>query len=264
MKKRQSKYELANSLVEYAFILGVVVLALSMMNIYVKRGFQGRVKDMTDYFIGGGREVQDIATDPKYTNTTSESESNYLTTIKKTKETDGGTKITVLDIPASQEPYLFASSRTEDKWQPINPDSGDFIPAEAGNTLVQTSALKTTLTESDFDNLRRLAENARASAQARRDAPGADAQTISESQRQIDEANQILAQLPALRQLMQNPLGGPTIGVGTDPASVNNVARQTRAALEALKNTVSGDASAVNEIQRQIDELNRLFPQTGE
>jgi len=249
---------------------------------------------MTDYFIGGGREVQDIATDPKYTNTTSKSESNYLTTVKKTKETGGGTKITVLDtpIPASEKPYLFASSRTEDKWQPINPDSGDFIPAEAGNTPVPTSALKTTLTESDFDNLRRLAEDTIAKAKARRDAPGADAQTISESKKQIDEANQILAQLPALRQLMQNnPLGGPTTGGGTDSAGVNDAAsqiraaieealtnlgdtttgggtdtasvndavRQTKAALEALRDAVSGDASAVNEIQRQIDELSKLL-----
>jgi len=41
----------ADSLAEYALVLGIVSLALIGMNMYIKRGFQGRMKEMSDKFI---------------------------------------------------------------------------------------------------------------------------------------------------------------------------------------------------------------------
>lgn len=42
----------AQSLTEIALILGVVGLALLGMEVYLRRGIQGKVRDMTRYFIG--------------------------------------------------------------------------------------------------------------------------------------------------------------------------------------------------------------------
>jgi len=44
---------------EYAIILGVASLVLATMNTYIKRGAQGRIKDMSDYFISEGSQVQE-------------------------------------------------------------------------------------------------------------------------------------------------------------------------------------------------------------
>lgn len=51
----------ADSLTEYALILGIVSLALVGMNTYIKRGVQGRIKDMADNFISRRQVVE---TDP--------------------------------------------------------------------------------------------------------------------------------------------------------------------------------------------------------
>jgi len=58
---------------EYMVILGIVSAVLWGMNVYVKRGVQGRVKDLTDSFIGK-EQVVDIS--PTAT-TTSLSTSDY-------------------------------------------------------------------------------------------------------------------------------------------------------------------------------------------
>ncbi|MDP1853271.1 MAG: hypothetical protein Q8L26_03585 [Candidatus Omnitrophota bacterium] len=42
----------AQSLAEYAIILSIVSAALLAMSFYIKRGIQGRVRDMTKSFIG--------------------------------------------------------------------------------------------------------------------------------------------------------------------------------------------------------------------
>ena len=47
------KNRTATILTDYLILLGVVALALVAMQTYLKRGVQGRVKEMTDYFIGG-------------------------------------------------------------------------------------------------------------------------------------------------------------------------------------------------------------------
>lgn len=44
----------AQSVVEYAFMLGVVYMAITGMNLYLKRGIQARVKDLTVKLIADG------------------------------------------------------------------------------------------------------------------------------------------------------------------------------------------------------------------
>ncbi|MFA4854748.1 MAG: hypothetical protein WC616_05315 [Candidatus Omnitrophota bacterium] len=44
----------AQSTAEYVIVLGLIVAAVIAMQTYVKRGFQGRVKDAVDYVDQGG------------------------------------------------------------------------------------------------------------------------------------------------------------------------------------------------------------------
>ncbi|MCX5711218.1 MAG: hypothetical protein NT060_04615 [Candidatus Omnitrophica bacterium] len=48
----------AASILEYSIIFVVVALVMFAMSNYIKRSFQGQVKDMADNFIGGGNEMQ--------------------------------------------------------------------------------------------------------------------------------------------------------------------------------------------------------------
>lgn len=50
----------ASALVQYSLVLGVVSLALVAMNTYIKRGLQGKVKDLTDTHISA-EQVGDSA-----------------------------------------------------------------------------------------------------------------------------------------------------------------------------------------------------------
>jgi hypothetical protein len=52
------KNKTAGVLIDYILIFGVASLVLTAMQTYVKRGLQGRVKEMTDYFISGEQEVK--------------------------------------------------------------------------------------------------------------------------------------------------------------------------------------------------------------
>lgn len=47
----------ANVFAEYIIIFGVVAMLFVAMNTYVKRSYQGRLKDMTDYFVGTEQAV---------------------------------------------------------------------------------------------------------------------------------------------------------------------------------------------------------------
>jgi hypothetical protein len=49
--RESRKHEAANIFTEYVVVFGIVSLALVAMNIYIKRGIQGRIKEMSDYFI---------------------------------------------------------------------------------------------------------------------------------------------------------------------------------------------------------------------
>ncbi|MBU1998962.1 MAG: hypothetical protein KKE64_05660, partial [Candidatus Omnitrophica bacterium] len=61
-----------NALGEYALILGIVTIALVSMNVYMKRGIQGKVKDMTDYFIAPQSEHDENTDDEVFTTSSSD------------------------------------------------------------------------------------------------------------------------------------------------------------------------------------------------
>ena len=48
----------AASVLEYSIIFGIIAIVLFAMSTYIKRSFQGQVKDMADNFIGGGNQMQ--------------------------------------------------------------------------------------------------------------------------------------------------------------------------------------------------------------
>ena len=79
----------ASAIMQYALIVGVVSLALAGMNIYVKRGMQGKVKQLTDTFIGGQQRVEAAST-PTLTNSYTDSNStvkkSYSGGVAKVKE----------------------------------------------------------------------------------------------------------------------------------------------------------------------------------
>lgn len=117
----------ASALMEFAIVLGIVSAVLVTMNIYMKRGLQGKVKDMTDYFISGGQPAQENQVDSEVETT---SQSNVFSSSTLTDQTGiGGGKKTAF----SEDTSISADSTTKDTGKsPINPDTSTFIPAEAG------------------------------------------------------------------------------------------------------------------------------------
>jgi len=51
----------AQSTAEYVIVLGLIVAAVIAMQTYVKRGFQGRIKDAVDYTDQGGQAGNAVA-----------------------------------------------------------------------------------------------------------------------------------------------------------------------------------------------------------
>lgn len=91
-----------DSILEYSIILGIVILMFTGMNTYVKRGFQNRIKDMTDYFIGSRQvgEINPTAVSNSTTNTTATSN------VSLSDEIGGGKAVEsqeVTNITASSE-----------------------------------------------------------------------------------------------------------------------------------------------------------------
>jgi len=106
-----------NTVVEYAIILGIVILAFSTMNIYIKRGVQGRVKDMADGYIGSGEPMQASNTNVKAISTSatnSVADSSYTV-----QDLSGGARELVL----SEQSSVSAVSRTEDMKKITVPDT---------------------------------------------------------------------------------------------------------------------------------------------
>jgi Flp pilus assembly pilin Flp len=104
----------ADAIIEYAVIIGLVSLAFFAMNTYVKRGLQGRVKDMADSFIGGSQAGT------SYSRATSTSQSTRVMDSTLTaKGLVGGSK----SIELSETANIAATSRTEDIRKTVVPDA---------------------------------------------------------------------------------------------------------------------------------------------
>lgn len=128
MKPRKTyRNKTANAFMEYAVLLGIVSLAFATMNTYIKRGLQGRLADMSDYFIG-----QEHAADANPTaNVTSNSSVLANTTAMNDEFSDGSIRLALLEHKAIE-----TRSRVVDDPKAIS--SEDFIPAERGYVTVPT------------------------------------------------------------------------------------------------------------------------------
>jgi hypothetical protein len=107
----------ANAVIEYALIIGIAILAFSVMNIYIKRGLQGKVKDMTDFFIGGGKPLQ-----------ANEANVGAVTTSEATTTSDSSfvskdSLAGVREIEISEKTGIKATSKTTDIKKNIFPNA---------------------------------------------------------------------------------------------------------------------------------------------
>lgn len=128
--KKFSLKNYGNSFMEYALVLGIISLVLTGMNIYIKRGMQAKVKDMTDYFFKS--QEQAVDTSP---NVTIVSQSNTITNASvDTQDFTGGGRLTTLANTTTME----ATSSTEETGAPYIEKS--FVPAEAGEVNIPGSA----------------------------------------------------------------------------------------------------------------------------
>lgn len=72
-----TKIKGGQSIIEYAMFIAVVVLALLAMQVYFKRGIQGKMKDMADQ-ISPALYNPNLTTSDYSTNTSSRTESHYV------------------------------------------------------------------------------------------------------------------------------------------------------------------------------------------
>jgi len=110
-----------SSFMEYVIVIGIVSLLLTGMNIYIKRGMQAKVKDMTDYFITNKQEAE---INPS-TITESKSSSGYSSTLDTQLFVGGGSRVKV-----SESAGIEAESRTIDTDKPYT--DTPFVPAPTG------------------------------------------------------------------------------------------------------------------------------------
>jgi Flp pilus assembly pilin Flp len=73
------KNKFGSSIIEFTLILGIVTLSLIAMQVYIKRGIEGKTKDLADHFIHSNQEGS-LESNPdtvsfSATNTTYESKS---------------------------------------------------------------------------------------------------------------------------------------------------------------------------------------------
>ncbi len=112
---------IASSFMEYIIILGIISTVLWGMNIYMKRGIQGKVKDLTDSFIGKEQEA-DISPTAV---TTSSAKSDYDSTVNTQGSLGGG-----WSVSSSEKVGYKAESKIVDTDVPDT--AGNFVPASGG------------------------------------------------------------------------------------------------------------------------------------
>ncbi len=126
--RRVNLNRLGSSFMEYAVVLGLVSLVLTGMNIYIKRGMQGRIKEMTDNFIGKEQAAN------SYPTATVVSQSNIASASgSDAQEFIGGSRFTYTSNTISAE----AISTTVDTAVLYFEET--FVPAEAGQVDVSQS-----------------------------------------------------------------------------------------------------------------------------
>jgi hypothetical protein len=117
----------AGSFMEYMIVFGIISAVLWGMNVYVKRGVQGKVKDLTDVFIGKGQET-DISPTAITTSgpvSIGEPTSVYDSTADTQLFLGGGSRVL-----GSEKIDYEAESKIVDT--DIPDTAGNFVPASGG------------------------------------------------------------------------------------------------------------------------------------
>ena len=118
-----AKHKRAAAFMEYAIILVVASLALVGMEVYIRRGMQGRIKNMTDIFISN---EQVTVTNP--TAVSSSASISHANVLANSFYFDGGST----SATTNETIDFSAGSRVVDRGTNPNPYVAQFIPSEAG------------------------------------------------------------------------------------------------------------------------------------
>jgi len=125
LSRRQGRNNRGLSLIEYAIIIGVIITSFSMMNTYVKRGMQSRIKNITDHFFGGNSQsVETSATAKSSSTTDSLSDSEIVnqgfiggqTTVITSESRDVFAQSTVSDTNSTYTPPFVGASAGSQKY----------------------------------------------------------------------------------------------------------------------------------------------------
>jgi Flp pilus assembly pilin Flp len=82
--KKKKRYYLGQSTTEFAVFAAVVAMALIGMNVYVKRGIQGRIKDLSDQITAPEEHYEPKLTNSSYvTNQSGTTVYNYSGGVSK-------------------------------------------------------------------------------------------------------------------------------------------------------------------------------------
>lgn len=103
-----------NTIIEYAIIIGLIVAALTAMNTFMKRGLQGKIKDMTDYYISN-QQVEEM--DPTIVERISQKD----TLSNSTADTTGLIGGAVASSFTKTDDMDYSSKATIDDNLPFNP-----------------------------------------------------------------------------------------------------------------------------------------------
>lgn len=114
------KLRKAQTTAEYAILIGLVVGAVVAMQVYVKRGLQGRIREATD-FVENSTEA-DV---PTFTGT--QYEPYYLTATTDQSQTSSGTENLLVDGATSSTSFSDSTvGRTETRgWDGASWDGAD-------------------------------------------------------------------------------------------------------------------------------------------
>lgn len=109
MRIQKEFFHKGQNLTELALIIGIVGLVLIAMEVYVRRGFQGKVKDLTDNMIGSEQAAyeQDVS-GLEVNNSSSEVSSSSTMTSKEFKKGERS-------LAGSEATTNVYNSTTEDK-----------------------------------------------------------------------------------------------------------------------------------------------------
>lgn len=123
---KRGKFNITGAAItEYALVLGVVSFALLSMNVYISRGLQGKVRDITNYFISN-QQIGEI--NPTSISNSTTVTSSPLVNLNTTLLPGGSSSLVYSDTTTTT---VVGDSIDQDL--PVK--DGVFVPAEAGTTV---------------------------------------------------------------------------------------------------------------------------------